>query len=246
MGGGEDPVSQAKRNFRWFWTYRSTILVLRYQESQAQGHPDDEYCSGLRVSETARLKLTDIDSKRMMVRITQGKGGKDRYSILSQTALEQLRHYWQNIAPQSGCLKGAKKDEPSPPIPSSYCLCCQKACRHPQTGQYPYLRHSFATHLIEAGTSLHHVQMLLGHRSPTTTTVYLHVSRLNLAKSSVPSIEHPNRCRKEDGCERLAALRLRRSSVNTALPINNPIVIPQCVASYARHRGLQNRGPGRP
>jgi integrase/recombinase XerD len=66
------------------------------------------YSSGLRVSEAARLKLTDIDSKRMMVRITQGKGGKDRYSILSQTTLGYLRQYWKNIAPLHGCLKGPK------------------------------------------------------------------------------------------------------------------------------------------
>src|SRR5512139_1842659 len=70
------------------------------------------YSSGLRVSETARLKLTDIDSKRMMVRISQGKGGKDRYSILSQTALEQLRQYWRKYRPKEWLFEGAKKDVP--------------------------------------------------------------------------------------------------------------------------------------
>jgi integrase/recombinase XerD len=70
------------------------------------------YGSGLRVSETASLRLTDIDRKRMMVRITQGKGGKDRYSILSQTALEQMRYYWHKYRPREWLFEGAKEDEP--------------------------------------------------------------------------------------------------------------------------------------
>jgi site-specific recombinase XerD len=69
------------------------------------------YSSGLRVSETANLKLTDIDSKRMMVRITQGKGGKDRYSILSQKALEHLRQYWHHYRPREWLFEGAKKND---------------------------------------------------------------------------------------------------------------------------------------
>ncbi len=73
------------------------------------------YSSGLRVSETARLKVTDIDSQRMMVRITQGKGGKDRYSILSQTTLEHLRQYWRKYRPTEWLFEGAKKNEPITP-----------------------------------------------------------------------------------------------------------------------------------
>jgi len=69
------------------------------------------YSSGLRASETASLKLTDIDSKRMMVRVSQGKGGKDRYSILSQRALEHLRQYWQNYRPTEWLFEGAKKND---------------------------------------------------------------------------------------------------------------------------------------
>ncbi len=67
------------------------------------------YSSGLRASETARLKITDIDSQRMMVRINQGKGGQDRYSILSQTALEHLRQYWRKYRPQEWLFKGKKE-----------------------------------------------------------------------------------------------------------------------------------------
>jgi len=145
------------------------------------------YCSGLRISEVACLKITDIDSKRMMVYIRQGKGGKDRYSILSQTALECLRQYWRDYRPKEWLFEGQK---PGTHITiSSITQIFQKAKKRAgitKPASVHTLRHSFATHLIEAGTSLHHVQLLLGHRSPTTTTVYLHVSRMNLAQVSSP------------------------------------------------------------
>jgi len=144
------------------------------------------YSSGLRVSETARLKMTDIDSKRMTVRIRQGKGG-DRYSILSQTALEQLRQYWKKYRPTEWLFDGQKKDDHI----TAHTIQCifyaaKKRAGITKPASVHTLRHSFATHLIEAGTSLHHVQLLLGHRSPTTTTVYLHVSRVNLSQVISP------------------------------------------------------------
>jgi site-specific recombinase XerD len=145
------------------------------------------YSSGLRASETARLKITDIDSKRMMVRITQGKGGKDRYSILSQTTLEHLRQYWKKYRPQEWLFPGAKeKDHISINSIQQLFYKAKRQAGITKPASVHTLRHSFATHLIEAGTSLHHVQLLLGHRSPTTTTVYLHVSRLNLAQVTSP------------------------------------------------------------
>jgi len=144
------------------------------------------YSSGLRVSETARLKMTDIDSKRMTVRIRQGKGG-DRYSILSQTALQQLRQYWKKYRPTEWLFDGQKKDDhiTTNTIQTIF-YAAKKRARIKKPASVHTLRHSFATHLIEAGTSLHHVQLLLGHRSPTTTTVYLHVSRLNLSQVISP------------------------------------------------------------
>jgi integrase/recombinase XerD len=145
------------------------------------------YSAGLRVSEAAKLRITDIDSKRMMVRVQQGKGRKDRYSILSQTALELLRRYWRQYRPKQWLFEGQKEGS----------TICYTAIRNifieakqragiTKPASVHTLRHSFATHLIEAGTSLHHVQLLLGHRSPTTTTVYLHVSKMNLARVCSP------------------------------------------------------------
>ncbi|MDH4101633.1 MAG: tyrosine-type recombinase/integrase, partial [Nitrospirota bacterium] len=145
------------------------------------------YSSGLRVSEAARLKVSDIDSKRMMVRVRDGKGGKDRYSILSHAALECLRCYWKKYHPREWLFEGMDKDKPISTSSIRYMFNNAKkrsGLKKPATVHT--LRHSFATHLIEAGTSLHHVQLLLGHRSPTTTTVYLHVSRVNLAQVASP------------------------------------------------------------
>ena len=144
------------------------------------------YSSGLRISEAANLKIPDIDSKRMMVRVQQGKGSKDRYTILSQTTLEQLRQYWRQYRPKEWLFEGSNDTHLS--ITSIWQIFHDAKKRAAITKPVsPHsLRHSFATHLVEAGTSLHHVQLLLGHRSPTTTTVYLHVSRLNLAQVTSP------------------------------------------------------------
>jgi len=145
------------------------------------------YSAGLRISEAASLKVTDIDSKRMMVRVQQGKGGKDRYSILSQTALELLRRYWRQYRPKEWLFEGQTEGTHIglTSIRNIF-LEAKKRAGITKPASPHTLRHSFATHLIERGTSLHHVQLLLGHRSPTTTTVYLHVSRMNLAQVSSP------------------------------------------------------------
>ena len=145
------------------------------------------YTAGLRISETARLKVSDIDSKRMMVRVQQGKGGKDRYTILSQTALECLRQYWRQYRPKEWLFE-RQKEGTHIGISSirQIFLEAKERAGITKPASPHTLRHSFATHLIEAGTSLHHVQLLLGHRSPTTTTVYLHVSRMNLAQVASP------------------------------------------------------------
>jgi site-specific recombinase XerD len=145
------------------------------------------YSAGLRVSEAAKLKVTDIDSKRMMVRVHQGKGRKDRYSILSQTALELLRRYWRQYRPKEWLFEGQKDGTHIwyTAIRNIFFEAIKRAGITKPASPHT-LRHSFATHLIEAGTSLHHVQLLLGHRSPTTTTVYLHVSKMNLAQVSSP------------------------------------------------------------
>jgi len=145
------------------------------------------YSAGLRISEAACLKVTDIDSKRMMVRVQQGKGGKDRYSILSHNALELLRRYWRQYRPKQWLFEGQiEGTHIGLTAIRNIFLEAKKRAGITKPASPHTLRHSFATHLIEAGTSLHHVQLLLGHRSPTTTTVYLHVSKMNLAQVCSP------------------------------------------------------------
>jgi integrase/recombinase XerD len=145
------------------------------------------YSAGLRISEASRLKVTDIDSKRMMVRVEQGKRNKDRYTILSQTALECLRQYWRKYRPKEWLFEGQKEGTHiGLTAIQQIFVAAKKRAGITKPISVHSLRHAFATHLIEAGTSLHHVQLLLGHRSPTTTTVYLHVSKLNLSQVTSP------------------------------------------------------------
>jgi len=145
------------------------------------------YSSGLRLSEAAHLRISDIDSKRMMVRIRNGKGGKDRYSILSSVALDILRQYWRQYRPKEWLFEGESADKPISERSIQKIFERAKTLagiKKPVTVHT--LRHSFATHLLEAGVDLHHIQLLLGHRYPKTTTVYLHVSRKNLARIVSP------------------------------------------------------------
>jgi len=150
------------------------------------------YSGSLKISEASRLKVTDIDSKRMTVRVEQGKGGKDRYTILSRAALQCLRRYWNEYRPKQWLFEGQKQDTHITKSALYQIFCDAKERAGIRKPASPHtLRHSFATYLIEAGTSLHHVQLLLGHRSPTTTTVYLHVSRLNLSQVASPLDKTP-------------------------------------------------------
>jgi site-specific recombinase XerD len=145
------------------------------------------YSAGLRVGETANLRIADIDSKRMMIRIRQGKGGKDRYSILSPIALETLRQYWREYRPSEWLFTGYRKDKPiSDRSIQKVFGAAKDRAGITKPASVHTLRHSFATHLLEAGTNLHHIQLLLGHKSPQTTAVYLHVSRTDLAQIASP------------------------------------------------------------
>jgi site-specific recombinase XerD len=145
------------------------------------------YAAGLRVSEVTRLKITDIDSQRMMLRIEQGKGQKDRYVMLSPQLLEILRAYWKATRPTKWLFPG---DHPSRPITTGAVeLACQKAHRisgikKPITPHS--LRHCFATHLLERGTDVRRIQLLMGHRSLATTARYLKVATTTVCATTSP------------------------------------------------------------
>jgi integrase/recombinase XerD len=135
------------------------------------------YSAGLRVSEVVRLRPTDIDSSRMLIRVEQGKGAKDRQTLLSPQLLEELRDYWRRVQPGPLFLFPGR-DGRSPVRATGVKEAFVKAKRRAKIGKpggIHMLRHSFATHLLEAGVDLHTLQRLLGHNSIRSTTRYLHL-----------------------------------------------------------------------
>jgi site-specific recombinase XerD len=145
------------------------------------------YSAGLRVSEVAHLKIADIDTTRMTVLVRQGKGKRDRYTILSKTALETLIAYLRRYRPTAWLFPGMI---PGRPITIDSFDRVMKAAKNragiTKAVTMHSLRASFATHLIEEGTDLHRVQLLLGHKSPRTTVLYLRVSRKHLSEITSP------------------------------------------------------------
>lgn len=134
------------------------------------------YSSGLRIGEAIKLKVTDVDSRRMTIRVEQGKNRKDRYTILSFEALKDLRTHWQASRPWTYLFPGLKKDRPITPRPVQTAF--QKSRMLAGVKDYATLhslRHSFATHLLETGCDIMTIKSLLGHSSVRTTTIYLHV-----------------------------------------------------------------------
>lgn len=134
------------------------------------------YSAGLRRNELIHLKLTDIDSKRMLITVKNGKGGKDRVTVLSPTILSDLRDYYKAYKPVKFLFEGAKGGTYSA---TSILRIVAKAAGKAGIKRKvtPHmLRHSFATHLLEAGTDLRHIQVLLGHNSSKTTEIYTHVA----------------------------------------------------------------------
>lgn len=145
------------------------------------------YSCGLRRSELLNLKLTDIDSKRAVVIIRQAKGKKDRIVPLSKKIIEQLREYYQAYKPTIWLFEGQKAneryDERSLASVLKQALAKSKINK-PVT--LHWLRHSYATHLLEAGTDLRYIQELLGHNSSKTTEIYTHVSTKSIQQIKSP------------------------------------------------------------
>jgi integrase/recombinase XerD len=155
------------------------------------------YAAGLRVSEAVHLKVTDIDSKRMVLRVDQGKGNKDRDVMLSPRLLEELRSYWKVARSKTWLFPG---DIPGQPITRfAVEAACQKAHRAAGISKpiTPHsLRHAFATHLLESGTDVRKIQLLLGHRSLATTSRYLKVATSSVCATVspfdlLPKVESP-------------------------------------------------------
>lgn len=152
------------------------------------------YAAGLRISEAVRLKPTDIDSQRMVIRVEQGKGQKDRYVMLSPKLLDTLRSYWRVMQPKGWLFEGDTSGQPI--TPSAVEQACQKARRLSGIRKpiSPHsMRHAFAVHLLESGTDVRTIQLLLGHRSLATTARYLRIATSKVCSTSSPLdlLPHP-------------------------------------------------------
>ena len=146
------------------------------------------YAAGLRVSEVINLEVKDIDSKRMVLHVHSGKGQKDRVVMLSEKLLPVLREYWQTYRP-TGKMFYPGQDRQRALDRKDVLLTCRRMARRAGIAKRvtPHtLRHSFATHLLEAGTDIRTIQMLLGHRSLRTTAMYTLVSPARLAAAKSP------------------------------------------------------------
>lgn len=134
------------------------------------------YSAGLRIGEAINLKLKDIDSKRMQIRVEQGKGKKDRYTLLGNKTLEVLRKYVAEYKPKIWLFEGAKGENYSQKGIQNILRKSVEKVGIKKRITVHTLRHSFATHLLEAGTDLRYIQSLLGHANSKTTEIYTHIT----------------------------------------------------------------------
>jgi site-specific recombinase XerD len=147
------------------------------------------YAAGLRLMEVASLQVRDIDSKRMVIRVRQGKGSKDRYVMLSPVLLELLREYWKAIKPKEklwlfpGAVPGQHITGGSL---AKICELAWKKSKLQKKVTVRTLRHTFATHLLEEGANIRKIQLLLGHRSLSTTAIYVHVATSEVCATPSP------------------------------------------------------------
>ena len=144
------------------------------------------YSSGIRRSELIHLKITDIDSKRMLIRIEAAKGKKDRYTILSHTLLKDLRDYYKQWKPEKYIIEGVYGKQYSAQSVGKIVTNAAKKAGIRITVTPHMLRHSFATHLLEDGIDIRQIQVLLGHSSTKTTEIYTHVATTTFNKIKNP------------------------------------------------------------
>ena len=163
------------------------------------------YGAGLRASEVCNLKVRDIDSQRMLIHVDQGKGSKDRQAMLSPSLLEVLRQYWRESRPEGWLFPGLPKIQPlSPRQLNRAFMAANDMAGVTKPATLHTLRHSFATHLLEANTDVRVIQVLLGHAKLSTTARYAHVATKTI-QSTVSPFEQmkvvQDRVLRSDGAE---------------------------------------------
>lgn len=168
-------VHEVARFFQAIHSFKHrTILMLAYG-------------AGLRIGEAVRVRLSDIDRQRNVLRVRQGKGKKDRYTVLSPALLQMLERYYWAARPRDLLFTTRFADRPiTDSTVQRVCVEARQAAGIDKPVSPHTLRHSFATHLLEAGTDLRVIQVLLGHSSPKTTAIYTHVSTALIGKVVSP------------------------------------------------------------
>lgn len=144
------------------------------------------YSTGMRISELCNLKISDIDSKRMLIRINQGKGKKDRMTLLSKSILKELREYYLFYRPGKWLFEGNYCKQYSTRSLQNVFKHAKKKAGVTSKCSCHTLRHSFATHLLESGVDIFNIKELLGHKSIKSTMVYLHVSNKHIQNITDP------------------------------------------------------------
>ena len=185
---GRSPIAREPRKLPTVLSADEVVQFLEAVSSlKARVALTTAYAAGLRVSEVAALKVCDVDSARMVMRIERGKGGKERCVMLSQPLLSILRSYWRLARPPHFLFPGRT---PHKPIETTT---LHAACRSAATAagldkrvSVHVLRHSFATHLLESGADIRIIQVLLGHENLSTTARYTRVSTQVIARTASP------------------------------------------------------------
>jgi site-specific recombinase XerD len=145
------------------------------------------YATGLRISEAVRLTPAVIDSQRMTIHVQAGKGRKDRYVMLSPRLLDILRDYWRQARPKEWLFPGERSGQPlTPAAVEDVCRQVRRDANLAKPVTPHSLRHAFAVHLLEAGTDLRTIQLLLGHSDLATTVRYLHLATSRVCATASP------------------------------------------------------------
>jgi site-specific recombinase XerD len=146
------------------------------------------YAAGLRLSELCHLRVADIDSDRMTLRVEQGKGAKDRYTLLSPRLLAELRRYWCVYRPKRWLFPSPRDPEQPHSAHTAHRIfhAAKDRAGITKAGGIHLLRHAFATHLLEAGVDVHTIQRLMGHGSLSTTARYFHLAQKHLSATASP------------------------------------------------------------
>lgn len=173
-------------------------LIQSCQSPKQKAIVETFYATGLRLAELQMLKLTDVESKNNRIMVRNGKGRKDRYTLLSKRLVETLRHYYrtQQVKPKVYLFEGSKPGEPmhARSLQHSVVMAYKAAGLSEKEHKVHALRHSFATHLLDAGSDIHTIKELLGHSDIKTTMVYLHLqtSKRNLLVSPLDELYNPD------------------------------------------------------